>query len=187
MKLIRLRNLSVCYFSHRQSSSCGILIYCFGSKNLKIRNKIVDKDQRIVILEIELHNQFFTLINLCNPNTESKQHKVLEKLENMLSTSNPTQVNQIIFAGDFNLFFNSKLESNGGNPVYKNHSVAKLIELKEKYTLTNIWRIQNPYVKRYTFKQNHFSGFIQRHLDYIFIPNSIQEYIVSSRVSPPPA
>ena len=62
----------------------------------------------------------------------------------MLSDSNTTQVSQIIFAKDFDLFFNSKLESDGGNPVYKNcsvcknRSVAKLIELKEKYTLTNI-------------------------------------------------
>ena len=88
------------------------------------------------------------MINLYNQNTESKQLAVLEKLENMLSTSNLIQDSQIIFAGDFNLFFNSKLESDWGNPVYKNRSVAKLIELKEKYTLTDIWRIVDPYVKR---------------------------------------
>ena len=93
----------------------------------------------------------------------------------MPSTSNLTQDSQIIFAGD--LFLNSKLESDGGNPVDKNRSVAKLIELKKKYTLTNIWRIRNPYVKRYNFKQNHFSGFIQRCLNCIFISNSFQEYI----------
>ena len=65
----------------------------------------------------------------------------------MLSASNTTQVSQIIFARDFDLFFNSKLESDRGNLVYKNRSVAKLIELKEKYSLTDIWRIRNPYVK----------------------------------------
>ena len=61
------------------------------------------KDGRILILEIELDDQSFTLINLYHPNTESEQIEVLEKLENMLSISNPTQVSQIIFAGD--LFF----------------------------------------------------------------------------------
>ena len=172
------------FFSHGKSSSCGVLICYFGSKNLKIRNKIADKDGRILILEIELDDQSFTLINLYNPNTESEQLEVLEKLENMLSTSNPTQVSQIIFAGDFYFFFNSKLESDGGNPVYKNRSVAKLIELKEKYTLTDIRRIRNPYVKRYTFRQNHFSGFIQRRLDYIFISNSNQEYIDATDILP---
>ena len=61
------------------------------------------KDGRILILEIELDDQSFTLMNLYHPNTESEQIEVLEKLENMLSTSNSTQVSQIIFAGD--LFF----------------------------------------------------------------------------------
>ena len=69
------------------------------------------------------------MINLYSPNTESDQLEVLEKLENMPSTSNLTQDSQIIFAGD--LFLNSKLESDGGNPVDKNRSVAKLIELKK--------------------------------------------------------
>ena len=77
-------------------------------------------------------DQYFTLINLYNPNTESEQLEVFEKLENMLSTSNLTQGSQIIFASVFNSFFNSKLGSDGGNPVYKNRSVAKLIESKEK-------------------------------------------------------
>ena len=34
------------------------------------------------------------------------------------------QKNQLIMTGDFNLFFDSKLDAQGGNPI------AKLIELK---------------------------------------------------------
>ena len=80
------------------------------------------------------------MINLCNPNTEFEQLEVLEKLKNMLSTSNLTQDNQIIFAGDFNLCLNSKPERDGVNPLYQNSFVTKLIKLKEKYTLTDICR-----------------------------------------------
>ena len=32
------------FFSHGKSNSCGVAICYFGSKNLKIRNKIADKD-----------------------------------------------------------------------------------------------------------------------------------------------
>ena len=120
------------FFSHGKSNSYDILICYFGSKKLKIRNKIADKDWWTLILEIKLSNQFITLINLYNPNTESEQLEVLEKLKIMLSTSNLTQDNQIIFAGDFNLFLNSKPERDGVNPLYKNRSVTKLITLKEK-------------------------------------------------------
>ena len=34
-------------------------------------------------------------------------------------------------AGDFTLFFNSKLNAQGGNRTIKKKSLAKLIELKE--------------------------------------------------------
>ena len=69
----------------------------------------------------------------------------------MLTKLHLTQNNNIICVGDFNLLFNIKLESYGGNPVFKKHSVGKMSELKETYNLTIIWRIKNPKAKQYTF------------------------------------
>ena len=51
----------------------------------------------------------------------------------------------------------------------KKQSPSKLLCIKEKLNLCDIWKIQNPKAKHYTFRQHHFSGFIQRCLDYIFI------------------
>ena len=50
----------------------------------------------------------------------------------------------IVFGGDFNLFFEAKLEAQGGNPILKKKSWAKLIQIKEKFDLYDIWRIRNP-------------------------------------------
>ena len=102
----------------------------------------------------------------------------------MLSTLNISQDSNVIFGGDFNLFFNSKLEASGGNPSFKHHSVGKLIELKEKYNLNDIWRIRNPKRKVYTFRQNHSSGFLQRRLDYFFVSNNMQEFVIDTKVLP---
>ena len=41
-------------------------------------------------------------------------------------------------AGDFNLFLDSKLDAQGGNPTIKKKSLAKLIELKKPYDLCDI-------------------------------------------------
>ena len=46
--------------------------------------------------------------------------------------------------------------------------------------LCDIWRIRNPKKKSYTFRQQHFSGLIQRRLDYIFLSLSFQELIQKS-------
>ena len=57
--------------------------------------------------------------------------------------------------GDFNLFFDSKLEAQGGNPTLKKKSLAKLIECKETYDLC----------------------FIQCRLNCILISNTFQDFV----------
>ena len=52
-----------------------------------------------------------------------------------------------------------------------------MIEIIENFELCDNWRIQNPTEKRFTFHQNHISGYIQRRLDYFFVPNKLQESI----------
>ena len=47
---------------------------------------------------------------------------------------------KLIMAGDSNLFFDSKLDAQGGSPTIKKKSLAKLIELKENYDL---WKVRN--------------------------------------------
>ena len=46
----------------------------------------------------------------------------------LLETFDTNKKTQLIMAGDFNLFFDSKLDAQGGNPTIKKKSLAKLIE-----------------------------------------------------------
>ena len=132
-------------------------------RNKKIKyNKIrTDNNGRIIVLEAEIDDEIFLLINLYNPNTEAEQVKTLCELERMLDIFSLDSYKNIIFAGDFNCFFNSNLEASGGNLASKKKSVSKLIQLLEKHDLTDILRIRNPFSKRYNFRKNHFSGYIQ--------------------------
>ena len=47
------------------------------------------------------------------------------------------------------------------------------MELKEKFDLCDISRIRNPKTKRYTFRQKHVFGLIQRHHDYFDVLASL--------------
>ena len=107
------------FYSRGKSNSCGVLICFIDSKNLFIRNKLSDNDGRILILDVNIDDGNFSLINFYNPDTEAEQLKTLSKLTEMLTKLHLTQNNNIICVGDFNLLFNIKLESNGGNPVFK--------------------------------------------------------------------
>ena len=64
----------------------------------------------------------------------------------------------------------------------KKKSLAKLIQIKEKFGLCDTWRIRNLNTKHYTFHQQHSSGYIQRTLDYFFISNVLQESLKNPNV-----
>ena len=67
------------FYSHGKSNSCGVLICFIGSKRLFIRNKLSDNNGRILILDVDIDDKNFILINLYNPNTEAKQIKTVSK------------------------------------------------------------------------------------------------------------
>ena len=83
----------------------------------------------------------------------------------------------IIPGGNFNIFFNLTYEAQGGNSKMKNISVAKFIHIKESLGPCDIWQVRNPKKKRYTFRHQHVTGFIQRRLDYFLVSNNLQESI----------
>ena len=120
------------------------------------------------------------LINIYNANTESEQLHTLNDLINILETFEDIQNKSVVLGGDFNVILNPSLDSEGGKPVIKKRTIAKLIQITENLDLCDIWRIRNPKRKRFTFRQHHSTGFIQRRLDYFFVSNSLQESIKSA-------
>ena len=122
------------------------------------------------------------LITLYNANTEKEQIEVLNNKFVLLKKIDTNPKKQLIMVEDFNLFFDSKLDAQGGNLTIKKKSLAKLIELKENYGLCDIWRLRNTKSKRFNFAKKHSSGFIQRRLDYMFISNTLQEFVTMADI-----
>ena len=165
------------HFSHSKTNSCGVLIAFLGVPNYYFKSEISDNAGRILILEVEIDGIDFLLVNFYNANTETEQLKITQNLSTLLKQFEHCHNKNVIFVGDFNLFFNRKLESSGGNPIVKIRSISKIFNLLEDFDLCDIWRIRNPKTKQFTFRQKHFSGVIQRILDYLFISNSLQESV----------
>ena len=109
---------------------------------------------------------------------------ILEELQSLLKNLNIGQNKRIILAGDFNIFFNLKLEVKGGKPLLKRNYIAKLVEIKECLDICDIWRFRNRNIRKFTFRQNHSTGFIERRLDYIFISNCLQEFVNTTDILP---
>ena len=163
------------FFSHGKTNSCGVAIGFVGTKALNILNIKRDNLGRILVIEVKIDDSVFVLINIYDANTESEQLHTLNDLINILETFEDIQNKSFVLGGDFNVILNPSLDSEGGKPVIKKRTIAKLIQITENLDLCDIWRIRNPKRRRFTFRQHHSTGFIQRRLDYFFISNSLRE------------
>ena len=81
-------------------------------------------------INCHFENEVLLLINLYNANTEYEQLSTLSDFSNMLEKVDDINNKSIKFGGDFNLFFEAKLEAQEGNPVLKKKTLAKLIQIK---------------------------------------------------------
>ena len=184
MKLISQRKMKLgwiddfngqIYYSQGKSNSCGVLIAFYSRIMYTLAKMASDKHGRNLIIEALIDDTEFIFINLYNANTENDQLTTSLELTNLLENLDLTKNKPRIFAGDFNLFLDQSLEAKGGNLCLKKQSLSKLLQVKEKLNLCDIWRIQNPRLKQYTFRQQYFFGFSQRRLNYIFISQNFQE------------
>ena len=71
------------------------------------------------------------MVNLYNANTEKDQLNTINELKEMLKSVNNISAKQMILGGDFNLYFDSLIESQGG----LKKPIAKMIKLKSTFKL----------------------------------------------------
>ena len=117
-----------------------------GKNYFDLIDKKSDENGQILITEPKINEDNFIVINIYNSNTEPEQLKTFSVLQNMLDDIEISN-KQIVFEDDFNLMFDCKLDTNGGNPVLKRNSIAKFGEYETPQ-------------KSYTLHQNQVSGFI---------------------------
>ena len=108
---------------------------------MKQTNKKSDKSGRILLVEATIDDTVFVLINIYNANTEFEQLESLSDLVSIIDKVKDIQSKNIVLGGDFNVIFDISLESLGGNPCLKKKSIAKLIQIREKFNLCDIWKI----------------------------------------------
>ena len=130
------------------------LITYLGKTSFILHKQKIDKARRILIDDIMLDTDQYILKNLYNADAETEQLKRLKELRSLLNIFGINKNKQIIFAGDFDIFFNSKLEAKGGKSLPKKKSNAKLVGIKESLDICDIWRIRNPKCQNLTYRQN---------------------------------
>ena len=129
--------------------------------------KNYDKDSKkgyVLIIEVKIENEVLLLINLYNANTGNEKKLMI-------------LVIKALYVEEILICYLKLIRRTGRKPCTEQKSLAKLIQIKEKFDLCDIWRIRNSNTKHYTFREQHSCGYIQKRLDYFFISNVLQESV----------
>ena len=111
-------------------------------------NQTADKNGRLLLIEAVVDDVKFVFINIYNCNTELRQLLTLTKLHKILQNVEDIGNKKINIRGRL---------AKKRNPTLKKKCLRKMIELIKGFELCDIWRIQNPTEKRFTFRENHIS------------------------------
>ena len=163
------------FFAHGTSTSRGALIAFREGLNLKVISSHLNDNGRYVILKVEIQNSPFILINYYAPNEEGQQVQILTEISDILAKMELEEDTQLIWGGDFNSFFDCKLDADGGNPKLKIQSITKLVSIMSENDLCDIFRVRNLEMKRYTWRRK--TPFKQCRLDYFLVSDHLQDQI----------
>ena len=140
-----------------------------------------DEQGRFVILKSLTQSQPFVYVNIYAPNKVKDQCNFFEEIQKQLDELELEENCEVIIGGDFNAILDADLVGTGGKPQVK-ESCKQIDNLCSSFDLIDIWRIRNPDVKRFTWRQKN--PIVQRRLDFWLITSSIQEEVENVDIIP---
>ena len=164
------------YSSSFNSKKRGVAILVHKNVQLIHKKTISDTQGRYIIIQITINNKDITIANIYGPNTDDPAfyHDLFTILSDFSNSP-------LVIGGDFNTVLN--LEQDRLNSNAKIWRTTKMLQqYMEDFGLGDIWRLQHPSVKEYTyFSQVHHSF---SRIDLFLASNSIIQHISQSTIHP---
>ena len=120
--------------------------------DFKIHSTKVDFQGRYIFLEAYIQDSPYFLLNIYAPDKCSEQFLFLKDVLDILKGVRVEQDHPFIVGGDFNIILGHVLDGQGGNSKRKDSGKIVLDKFAE-LDLVDIWRIRNPTVTRFTWRQ----------------------------------
>lgn len=169
---------STIFLTEESANTGGVAILFSKDLDPSINSIMPSKFNRFLIADFSLKGENYQVVSIYMPtaNREKLQIEILEELHSLLQQDGGTS--HIILGGDFNVSIDPLLDQKG----YANDDIpnkkfrTELLEVLERFDLSDLWRIQNPKSNSHTWSRSgHFSR-----LDYFFSPNNFPGLLKTS-------
>ncbi len=168
------------YFSHGAGNARGVAILMPLKYNFEIEPLFNDNDGRVIALKLLDNGKILNLVNIYAPTKDKavEQINFLNILEKKIDFSELP----FLIGGDFNTYLDPLLDKEGGKIEAKSSFAANLKCMLDEHNITDIWRLLNPSVKRFTWRQP--KPLIQSRLDYFFISGELFYNVYKTEIKP---
>ena len=142
------------YYSHGSSGRKGV---CSIIPKQLFKNFIhteADDNGRFLVIQFDFDGKKYVIVNVYAPTQNFPEYQItfLKTIESLLEKY---KGNEIVMGGDVNIIQNPVLDKYKGENE-KPSKVARYLEgVKEAHNLVDIWRLQNPKLKRYTWRRRN--------------------------------
>ena len=166
-----------CFFSAYTSNSRGVAILFNNSFEYKVHISKTDNNGNLLALDIEVADFRLTLINLYGPNND--EPAFYDKVCDFLSDLDNTHM---ILGGDWNLILDVDLDCVNYLHINNPRSRNRVLQLCHDLNLVDVWRIHNPDIRRYTWRQHDSPK--QSRLDFFLISAELNSKLVTCDIKP---
>ena len=144
---------------------------------LKVEKCVTDKNGRYILLDLIIDKSHIPLLNIYARNDIYRQITFFRNLQNLLAEF--AQEN-IVVAGDFNCVL-MEMDKKGGNSILKHaRALQEIKHLMNLCDMSNIWRLHNSDVERFTWRNK--SRKIQFQLDFFLISKDLSSDLQSCSI-----
>jgi exonuclease III len=138
------------FYAHGTSNSRGVAILFRPQLNINVIKNIRKSDGRLLLLELTVGEKNILLANIYGPNDDN-----LELFQNICSDITDMECLDMIIGGDFNLVLDTEIDKKGGTRKTHTKSAVYLKNIMQNLNLVDIWRIQHPETKQYTWRRRN--------------------------------
>ena len=155
------------------SHSKGTAILFSDKFDIHIINSHLSEDSRIILVNLKIEEETFSLLNIYAPNNMSDRKSFFYKVQKWIDRFAINE-EKIIIGGDFSFTEENKLDRSSNNTSKDSSSVSNK-NLTNTKNLHDVWRQLNPNRKQFTYKE------ISR-LDKILISTALLENVQKSSI-----
>ena len=157
-------------FCHGTAAARGIALLCSKETYAKLSNIEKDLEGRKIIVDLEEHGVKLTIAAIYAPNKDCPEFFI--ELGRRLKGRHEHKV----VIGDYNLVLDVEMDREN---TYCNNNKAKeeVINLSDEYQLRDVWRIQNPDKREFSWRKGKTYPVTASRIDYALVSGGIDQKV----------